>query len=417
MADIDEVQNLGETALTTLTQLWRQLPRVNAEASKQLGDQVVSARKAIERLVRIGCEAHIAPSSLGDSAKMYEPLPFGTNTHQRHHNHHGGGQPGRTSPSRSDSSLSGSPAQRRRPSYPDGADEAAAEAAASANSSTSARRIHGSGNNNADDSSASPKHPPLDEHVAEAALIADFQRFEQELKLPAHSSFYEDPAWAGLLRGYVSTRSHLPPSRLALMVQLAQRREYMWRLHARQLQWQGDRDALAQLETTARCDLAVEAAEAREVVLARAQGVKLEIDPENVALASLPNSSLSQSPARRPAAAIGGADGGGGGHARIFDNITQALAIEKEKREIEARHAQLDEEKRQMLAEVERLTVQAGALARDNTALTQRAASPPKALTPLQLAELQAEIAALRQQVSEQEQELLSLGDGDGDAA
>jgi hypothetical protein len=466
VADVDEVQLLGETALTTLTQLWRQLPRLDHEAAKKLGDQVSKARMAIERLVRISCEARSA--SLGDTTRLYEPLPFGSAAHQAHKTRHAGAT---SSPARSDSSgdhiaaHSGSGLQRKSSlllasrgggETPSGADLGSEATSAG---SRGPRRKAAGGLTSADASPERRRSPPrrpgtaASEFISEARRIvaAEFGRGGDgdggssgpldDAPSVALTVADDDPAWNELFRA--CARLNLPPSRLTLMLQLALRREAMWREHARALQQQGDRDAMAAVETRARCVIEVACAEDREEILAVVQAVRLDSTcatgtvsrSESVskggatatAADGAPGSSSRSGSAEPLAAALNAAaaaaninidaaaaDGVGAPQpARtsllVFKNMRQRVEHDRQRADAEVRMASLEEERRGLVEEMARMSGDVTKLARDHAALSIRAASP-QTVPPTQLADLIAEMAELRKQVEEQETELAALG-------
>lgn len=453
MTDIDEIQTLGEVALKTLTQLWRQLPRLDHEAGKKLGDEVTEARKAIEKLVRIGCEAQMTsiPLGSGDEKKLYEPLPFTTGQHNRANRQQA---PGHVSPSsRSDSSFSRSPSgiSKQRPAFPNAVggrnvqNSGDIELDEELNSSSTnnfllgvdphAETVKAEERNN---TTTKPKSPSSfskrtvqnnnskdkNTFLDEAAIAADYERFKRDLGLPAGLNYYDDPAWIEMMKQYSATPSgahNMTPSRLSLMVQLALRRELMWRLHARMLQMQGDRDSLGEIETKDRCEIEIECTEAREELVAQMQGVKLMLidddeeeknndtkkndendgegfdsgDVEQSEEKKKKNKSKNNAKSKK---------------ALVFENIRRSFQREQDMKEMNEKCEKMDDEKSKLADEVSKLTKEVMKLAKENTSLTKKAASPSQALHPEQLAGVLEEIAKLRRQVDAQEEELQALG-------
>lgn len=383
LADIDEVQDLGSTALTTLTQLWRQLPRLDSEASKKLSDDVVAARKAIERLVKIGCESHTRPRDLED--RLYQPLPFQTE-HQRHH-HHSHHHRAVSTGGASDSSSQGS--HRRRSSFPTMStpsklDNQTDNVGGNNNNNDNTNNNNNYTNTNSNDRDSSNVVIDLSAQPAsEDVLMRDYDKFKRELNLPPGLNWYDDPGWAEILQSY-QRMHHVPLSRMTLIVQLAMRREFLWRLHARQLQCQSDRDTMGELETRGRCDIAVECSEEREGLLAAIQGVvQFGADDE------------SSVESRR---------------ARVFANIRSSFEREREKVETIAKMAKLEEEKRKMVEEMSKLSAEVTKLSKEHVSLHKKASAPSQTIPPEQLSKLISEISHLRRQVEAQENDLQAMG-------
>lgn len=421
--DIDKMMSWGEIALMTLTQLWRSLPRVDTEAGKQLSDDVVAARKAIESLVKAACASH---RTLADSVRLYEPLPFGTGGAHHGHSH--------KSPERGISTLSHVSLSRDDGDY----DVTSAVRAAAAGHVTSVANkssaaaggmgifgmssggaspgrgggggggdasLNGGGAGGITITTTSYDGIPFDDYDPDSP---ERKCFSREVRMPNVPHLIFDDPTSGALASELAEKGGLTPlSRMSLMVQFAERREQMWRNHSAHLHARNDREELAEMEVRERYEIALSSAESRERLISQFYCLVATSGADGFDDAS---STVSGSRSRRRT------EKRTKERLQMLEDLRTTLksneaaaeSPERKHRALLDKCAQLELERTKLVDEMAKLSSEVTRLSVENSTLMKKAMEVPVGPSP-ELTQITTELAALRKQIKLQQERSRSV--------